>query len=126
MAGNLSSSECLMLPDNRAGNTIWDGYDVEDVVTKSFEVRPGGTLYMELDYGNIEVEVGNRNIVEIEMTRKVRVNSEREAREILEDMHEYSFEKNRDDITIESTFKGKDSGRGADGIEEGRENLRFL
>ena len=86
-------------------------YDVEDIVTETFEVNSGGTLYLELDYGNIEVEVGGRNRVEIEMIRTVRVRSEKEAREILEEHHEYSFENNRGDVTIESNFKGKDSGR---------------
>ena len=89
------------------------GYDVEDIVTESFEVRSGGTLYMELDFGNIEVEVGDRNTVEIEMIRTVRVNNKREADEILKEFHEYSFDVTRDDVTIESNFTGKDSKRGS-------------
>ena len=104
----------------RTSSSIIDGYDVEDVVEESFEVRSGGTLYLDLDYGNIEIEVGSRNRVEIEMIRRVRVNSEREAREILDEYHEYTFEKDRDDVAIESHFKdrgGKKSGRWSRGGE---------
>lgn len=107
MAGPSSDTECS------PSTEIKSGYDVEDIVRESFEVRSGGTLYLELDYGNIEIEVGGRNRVDIEMIRTVRVDSEREAKEILEEFHEYSFETNRDDVTIESTFKGKDSSRGS-------------
>lgn len=95
-------------------------YDVEDVVTKTFEVRSGGTLYLELDYGNIEVLVGDRNTVEIEMTRKVRVSNEAEARKILEEYHEYSFENNRDDVIVESNYRGKDGGRSGRWSRDGK------
>ena len=112
MASTPVNTECLVPSQATSGYVYNDGYDIEDIVTKTFDVRSGGTLYLELDYGNIEVEVGDRNEVEIEMVRRVRVNSEREAREILEELHEYSFDKNRDDVMIESNFRGKDSGRG--------------
>ncbi len=95
-------------------------HDVEDIVTESFEVRAGGTLYLELDLGNIEIEVGRRNSVDIEMIRIVRVDSEQEAREILDRMHSYSFEKDRDDVTIESRFR--DEGRRNDRWNRGGRN----
>ncbi|MBX2819219.1 MAG: DUF4097 family beta strand repeat protein [Rhodothermaceae bacterium] len=101
------------------------GYDVEDIVTKTFEVRSGGTLYLELDYGNIEIQEGGRNTVEIEMVRKVRVNSESEARKILEEHHEYSFENNRDDVIIESNYRGKDSGRSGRWNRDGKRKFNI-
>ena len=68
-----------------------NGYDVEDIVKESFKVRPGGTLYLEMDYGNIDVVVGDGDVVEIEMIRTARVSSESEARKIFEECHEYSL-----------------------------------
>ncbi|MEM8487865.1 MAG: DUF4097 family beta strand repeat-containing protein [Bacteroidota bacterium] len=88
------------------------GYDVEDIVKESFKVRAGGTLYIEMDYGNIEVEVGDDDAVHIEMIRTVRVNSESEARKIFNDFHSYSFEQRRDDVTIESRYTEKRGGWG--------------
>ena len=115
LAVNPTDSVCFLqdsyVVDYNSRIKFSNGYDVEDVVTRSFDVRSGGTLYLELDYGNIQVEAGSRNRVDIEMIRKVRVNNEREAREILDEMHEYSFDNNRDDVIIESTFKGRDSGK---------------
>ncbi len=85
-------------------------YDVEDIVKESFKVRPGGTLYIEMDYGNIEVLVGSGDAVHIEMIRTVRVNSEAEAQKIFSEFHEYSFDQRRDDVTIESRYAEKRGG----------------
>ncbi len=87
-----------------------NGYDVEDIVKESFKVRPGGTLYLEMDYGNIDVVVGDGDVVEIEMIRTARVSSESEARKIFEEYHEYSFDESRGDVTIESRYANKRSG----------------
>ena len=100
-------------------------YDVEDTVTKTFEVDPGGTLYIEMDHGNIEVEVGRRDEVEIEMVRRVRVDREEDARKILDEFHEYSFENNRGDVIIESNYRGRDAGRwGKDSRRKFRVTIR--
>ena len=81
--------------------------DYEDVVKESFKVGPGGTLYLELDYGNITVEVGSGDVVQIEMERRIRVNDEDEARDLLRRLHEYSFEQRGDDVMIESRYHEK-------------------
>ena len=87
-------------------------YDIDDVVKESFKVRSGGTLYIEMDYGNIDVIVGSGDMVEIEMIRTVRVNSESEARDIFDNYHEYSFEQSRGDVVIESRYSEEKGGWG--------------
>ena len=88
-----------------------EGFDYEDIVKESFKVGPGGTLYLELDYGNINVEVGSSDAVYIEMERTIRVNDEDEARELLRQLHDYSFEQRGNDVMIESRYMEKKNRR---------------
>ena len=81
--------------------------DIKDVVKESFKVRPGGTLYLDLDYGNINVIVGSIDEVMIELERTIRINDEDEARELLSRLHEYSFEQDGGDVLIESRVTSK-------------------
>ena len=83
--------------------------DIKDVVKESFKVRPGGTLYLDLDYGNINVIVGSSDEVMIELERTIRINDEDEARELLNRLHEYSFEQDGGDVLIESRVASKQS-----------------
>lgn len=85
------------------------GYDVEDIIRESFKVRANGTLYIEMDYGNIDVVIGKSDVVEIEMIRSARVENKEEARELFSKFHEYSFDESRGDVVIESRYM--ESGR---------------
>jgi len=44
--------------------------DVEDKITKSFQVEPGGQLVVAVDRGAIEIKTANTGSVNIEVTRK--------------------------------------------------------
>ncbi len=72
-------------------------------INREFRVRPGGTLYLDLDSGTIEVEVheGNRLIVDLERTTKSR---DRDAFEVMLERHDYDIEKEGNDVTIWSRF----------------------
>jgi len=85
--------------------------DFKDVVKESFKVRPGGTLYLDLDYGNINVVVGSNDAVLIEIERTIRIDDEDEARELLSRLHEYSFEQHGDDVTVESRYRANNQRR---------------
>jgi len=56
---------------------------IERVVEKTFTVRPGGTLHVETQGGNISVEPSNDGVVKITAKEKIRANSDSEAEEIL-------------------------------------------
>ncbi len=80
-----------------------------DVIKKEYDVRPGGTLYLDLDHGNIEVEVASDDAVSIELVRITGAAASELAETLLE-QHEYSFDRKGNDVEVRSRF---DRGRGA-------------
>jgi len=82
--------------------------DVTDTIKKSFKVEPGGTLFLDIDHGNIIIETIREDAVYIEVERKVNTDERAEAQQIF-DEHEVSFNQRRSDIRIESRFD-RDSG----------------
>ncbi len=97
------------------------GQDITDTVKETFKVRPGGTLHLELDYGNIDVVTSSGDRVVVELERTVRVRDEDEARSILERYHEYAIEQDGDDVTVESRYQGGGSRWGGNN----RNNLKI-
>lgn len=75
----------------------------DDTVKFQFSVRPGGTLYLDLDFGNIEIESSGSNAVYVELERIVRGADAEEEKEILE-MHEYDVSQDGNNIVIQSRF----------------------
>ncbi len=82
--------------------------DITDTVKEAFKVRPGGTLVLGVDNGNIFIETISSNEVRIELQRTVEVTDSEEARRILE-RHEYSFAQVGNDVEIRSRFDGGNS-----------------
>lgn len=77
--------------------------DTTDTIKKSFKVRPGGTLYLDIDHGNISVVTTREDAVHIEVERRVDSDARVEARQIL-DEHEVSFNQRGNDVRLESRF----------------------
>lgn len=75
--------------------------DVRDVVKRSFKVRPGGTLFIDIDHGNVEVRSGGRDVVQVEVERIVDVEDREKAKALLE-RHDLVIEQHGDDVTVES------------------------
>ena len=80
--------------------------DIRDTVKKSFKVRPGGTLYMDIDHGNLEVTTVRSEAVLVEVERIVE-EDDAEAREILE-RHHLSMEQRGNDVSIDSRIGDRD------------------
>ncbi len=74
-----------------------------DVIKKEYAVSPGGTLHLDLDRGNIEVEVTEKARVFIEMERIAKAKEKEEAKSILEH-HEYAFERRHNDVYVRSRY----------------------
>lgn len=74
-----------------------------DVIKKEYDVRPGGTLHLDLDYGQVEIEKSSGNKVMIELERTAQAENRDTAKSILE-QHEYAFDKKDDDVHIRSRF----------------------
>lgn len=88
-----------------ATNVLARGTQVRDVVKKSYDVRPDGTLYLDMDHGNIEIETTSGDRVLIELERNAKANDRDTAERMLE-RHEYAFDKRGNDVHILSRYDG--------------------
>jgi len=82
--------------------------DVKDVVKKAYTVRPGGTLHLDLDHGNVDIETVRDNRVLIVIERIAKADTREEASEILQ-RHEYDFVQDDGDVRVRSRFDKDDS-----------------
>lgn len=82
----------------------------QDVVKESFSVDEGGTLYLDIDWGNVEIETGSGETVRITMERELRGASDEVLKEALS-YHEYYFGRDGDDVVIESEYERDDNDR---------------
>ena len=81
--------------------------DQEDKIAKTFQVRPGEQLVVELDRGSIEVQTADAESVQIEVTRKAG-GSQSKAEKILKD-HEVSATQAGGKIEVRGEYKGPKS-----------------
>jgi DUF4097 and DUF4098 domain-containing protein YvlB len=63
----------------------WDGTD--DIVDRTFEVRPGGQLNVDSDLGSIEVRTAAANRVDVHIVRTANTRNAERAAEILKDVN---------------------------------------
>jgi len=75
-----------------------------DTVKKTFKVRPGGTLFLDLDHGNIQIEIGHDDMVHVEVDRIVDADDRDEAKRILS-AHELDFRQSGNDVRVRSRFE---------------------
>lgn len=81
--------------------------DVEDKITKSFQVTPGGQLTVEVDRGSIEIKTSDRESVDIEVLRKAR-GSKVEAEKTL-GHHAVTMTQDGDKIEVRAEYQGAKS-----------------
>ena len=79
-------------------------------IQRTFSVRPGGRLVMDVEPGAIEVKTTGDSRIVVDVFRKVERESESRAEELLR-QHEVNFEQRGNDLTIRARFP--------------RENFRF-
>ena len=75
----------------------------KDTIKAKFEVRSGGTLYLNIDRGNVEIESSGNNMVYVEMERVVSGASAADEKAILE-RHEYLLDQDGNNVIVESRF----------------------
>ncbi len=88
-----------------------DWRDITDTVRRSFDVRPGGMLELELDRGNIDVKRGEDTLVRIEVVRRAKVSRNVTAKQVW-DLHDLDISERRGDVSIRSSWDSGDSGSG--------------
>jgi DUF4097 and DUF4098 domain-containing protein YvlB len=76
----------------------------KDTIKRSFSVEPGGTLYIDVDRGNVTVVTFDGDQVHVEMDRLVNSNNAEQVKRILA-RHEWEIERDGSDIVVESQFE---------------------
>jgi DUF4097 and DUF4098 domain-containing protein YvlB len=84
---------------------VQDGYaqDTKDSIKRSFKVRPGGTLYLDMDHGNIEIVSSQSDMVLVEVERRATTDNREEAKRLF-DSHDLSFQQSGNDIKLKSRY----------------------
>lgn len=90
--------------------TVGSAQARQDVVKDQFRVAPGGTLFLDIDYGDIDVVTHRSDVVTITMERDVDGASDRELKEILS-RQRYRFEQDGDDVIVEVRLDEDDNDR---------------
>lgn len=80
-----------------------DVTDIRDTVKKSFKVRPGGTLFLDMDHGNVGVVTHGGSEVLIEVERTVKTDVREEAERIFR-RHDLTLEERSGNVYLESRF----------------------
>jgi len=97
--------------------------DVEDRLTQSYQVKPGGKLAVEADRGSIEVKSADGDQVAIEVLRKVSRESRARAEEVLKN-HEVKFTQDGDTVQVRAELN---SGWSSNWRDKGRNlQVRYL
>lgn len=85
-----------------------DLIDIKDTVKRSYKVRPGGTLELDIDRGRVEVLPGPGREVLIEVERKVTTDDRSKAESIFE-RHDLQIEERDGGIYVGSRFDNEDT-----------------
>ncbi len=77
---------------------------IEDKVSKSFSVQPGGKLILDSSLGSVEVIASADPTVKIDVLRIARATDEKGAKEILQDL-DMDFRQAGNEITVEARYR---------------------
>jgi DUF4097 and DUF4098 domain-containing protein YvlB len=76
----------------------------QDIINKSFDAKPGGTLFMDVDRGSIKILTSNTDKVEVEVVREIKRASAEKAREVFA-RHKIDFSQDDGTVRIEAENK---------------------
>lgn len=107
MRGNRVIVQCLVVAVLALG-PIASGQchaqEVRDTIKETFKVRPGGTLFLDVDHGDVEVLSARGSEVLIEIERIAETSNRSDASELFE-RHDVSFEQRGGDIHLRGRFE---------------------
>lgn len=110
----LSLAAFLLIPAARAQTAD----SARDVVRRSFDVAPGGTLQLEADRGRIDVATDEGRTLRVEVERVVDADTQDQVRQVLR-RHRVSFEQDGSTVRVTAAYDGGNGGlwnwRGDDG-----------
>jgi Toastrack DUF4097 len=82
----------------------------KDTIKRSFTVEPGGTLYLDIDRGDVTVLAVKGRKVIVEMDRLTNLSDSDDVKRVLS-RHEWDIELDGDDVVIESRYENERSRR---------------
>lgn len=77
------------------------GEEFKDKIIKTFSVKPGGTLIMEVDRGSIDIESSKEDSIRVEVERKKEASSAAQAGESF-NAHKITFDQDGNTLTIKA------------------------
>lgn len=77
---------------------------IEETISKSFHVRPGGKLTLDTNIGSIRVEALGGDTVDVEIVQSIKAASKRSAKDILDDFR-IQFDQDGDDVLIKAEYR---------------------
>ena len=80
-----------------------DFFDIKDTVKRSFKVRPGGTLALDIDRGNVKVRPGSAREVLVEVERTVTTDERSRAERVFE-KHDLVIEEQDGGVHVKSRY----------------------
>lgn len=82
--------------------------DIKDTVKRSFKVQSGGTLFLDIDHGNVGVASRPGNEVRIEVERTATTDDRAQAERIFE-RHDLLLEERSNNVYLESRYDKDES-----------------
>ncbi len=81
----------------------------QDVITKTFAIKPGGKLVMNVDRGSIHITTSDSEKVDVKITRELKDTSASEAKRVFE-QHKIEFTSTDQEVKIEAASPQRISG----------------
>jgi len=94
--------------------------DIDANLKEIFDVNSGGTLYIDSDFGSIEVASWSKKSVQVEVLRSIDAYTQKEAERILQDL-EITFDKRGNDVYVRAEYD-----RGTFQWKNNRIKMRFI
>lgn len=85
--------------------------DARDIVKDTFKVRPGGTLHLDIDFGEVQVISAPGSEVLVEVERTAQTSSQSDAKEAFS-RHNVSLQQRGNDVRVEARMDEDDSAWG--------------
>src|SRR5262245_53954144 len=84
------------------------GAETQEQINKSFAVKPGGKLVLDVDFGSVQITTNSTGEVTIDVLRKISRRHKAEEEQFLRD-HPVTLTQDGNTVTIYSKGKSKNS-----------------
>ncbi|HET6567268.1 MAG TPA: DUF4097 family beta strand repeat-containing protein [Rhodothermales bacterium] len=97
------ASAFLLLVPLLLGSATGNAQDLRDTIKETFKVRPGGTLHIDIDHGDVQVTSAQGNEVLVEVERIAETNDRSDAADMFK-RHSVSLEQREGDVYVKGRY----------------------